>query len=181
MIASKARFGLSLKGQYTTFDDLNELLSSIWIQRLWTYQEILLASNPVVVCGNSHIIWYHFERSLLFLELSAFFDDHGITRQWTSVALSRERLQDSRFGTPHETFDLQLYSDYIKRISMGWEKLFMSIMYFYMFCAFALATVLGIAGRRVPPSLLNWARASGGLTLCVFAFVLLERYTSSKQ
>ncbi|KAF2792901.1 HET-domain-containing protein, partial [Melanomma pulvis-pyrius CBS 109.77] len=35
-------------GQYTTFKDLEELLSKDWITRLWTYQEILLASNPIV-------------------------------------------------------------------------------------------------------------------------------------
>lgn len=35
----------------TTYQDLENLLNRAWIQRVWTYQEILLANNPIVVCG----------------------------------------------------------------------------------------------------------------------------------
>ena len=54
-------------GKYTTLTDIEALLSSCWIERLWTYQEAFLASNPVVVCGNMHIQWSDFEQSVLFL------------------------------------------------------------------------------------------------------------------
>jgi hypothetical protein len=33
-----------------------------------TYQEILLATNPVVVCGDQHATWVNFERNVIFLE-----------------------------------------------------------------------------------------------------------------
>lgn len=46
---------------------LDELLDRDWIRRAWTYQEIILASNPVVVCGEKSISWSRLHRGLSYL------------------------------------------------------------------------------------------------------------------
>jgi hypothetical protein len=62
---------------------------------MWTYQEILFASTPVVICGNETLDWTRFATSLLFLDITGVADlgDHRQVyniRTWTSLILSRE-------------------------------------------------------------------------------------------
>lgn len=47
-------------------DDLDRLLGQEWLTRVWTFQEIVLASNPMLVCGKSVIPWSVLLRSLEF-------------------------------------------------------------------------------------------------------------------
>jgi hypothetical protein len=76
---------------YTTCGDLKELFSRPWIDRVWTFQELLLATHPIVVCGNAHVSWSLIEPNLqLFITLS---DLKAISTSWHSVAKSRTRLQ----------------------------------------------------------------------------------------
>ena len=53
--------------QLVDWSDLSMLLYKKWTTRVWTYQEILLASRPVLVCGLSHLDWDDFIWSLIFL------------------------------------------------------------------------------------------------------------------
>jgi len=55
---------------HSFYDDLSELLNKEWIKRLWKYQEILLASDPVIVCGHSHLPWPELALGIMFLEYS---------------------------------------------------------------------------------------------------------------
>ena len=52
-----------------TFDKcaLDELINRDWIRRAWTYQEIILASNPVIICGGKFISWSRLQRGLDYL------------------------------------------------------------------------------------------------------------------
>jgi hypothetical protein len=50
-------------------DDLDQLLSCAWTTRIWTYQEVVLASRPFLVCGLSHVAWRQFACALTFLEM----------------------------------------------------------------------------------------------------------------
>ncbi|KAF7512785.1 hypothetical protein GJ744_000352 [Endocarpon pusillum] len=130
----KPRFG----GQYTTVWDLEDLLSKDWITRLWTYQEILLASNPIVVCGDWHVPWSSFERSVLFLD-NISLDLHGMIMSWTSVALSRERLQKLSLAySGSEASALETYILFVKKI--------MNVRYWYfpIICFFILLGAPGI-------------------------------------
>lgn len=52
------------------FDDLIVLLDNVWLTRMWTYQEILLASNPILVLSNTHLQWSMLERAIIFLQYS---------------------------------------------------------------------------------------------------------------
>lgn len=38
-------------------EDLETLLDYVWASRLWTFQELLLSSNPVIVFGNTQLPW----------------------------------------------------------------------------------------------------------------------------
>jgi len=49
------------------FEDLEDLLRQDWLKRGWTYQEIILACNPVIVCGNKSMSWDNFIRGIEYL------------------------------------------------------------------------------------------------------------------
>lgn len=57
-----------LDRKQASYDDLNDVLSRPWIKRMWTFQEIVLANNPVVVCGDYHLSWQRFTWNVLCLE-----------------------------------------------------------------------------------------------------------------
>src|SRR6202034_207463 len=40
--------------------DLQELLRREWLGRGWTFQELILNCNPVIVCGTKHLDWDKF-------------------------------------------------------------------------------------------------------------------------
>lgn len=81
------------KTSFTTFDDIDDLLHREWIRRIWTYQEVLLASNPVIVCGGSCLQWSRLLWSLLFLnspnvQVRASSTQRSSILAWRKVALS---------------------------------------------------------------------------------------------
>ncbi|KAF4450205.1 hypothetical protein F53441_6639 [Fusarium austroafricanum] len=52
-------------------DVVNSLLDQSWLSRAWTFQEMTLASNPVLVCGRQQIPWLVMHQALTFIEHSA--------------------------------------------------------------------------------------------------------------
>ncbi|KAF6810774.1 heterokaryon incompatibility protein [Colletotrichum sojae] len=48
-------------------EDLDDVLGRKWIKRAWTFQEIILASNPVIVCGDEAISWDHLLQAIDYL------------------------------------------------------------------------------------------------------------------
>lgn len=79
------------------FEDLIALLDNVWLTRMWTYQEILLASNPILVLGNTHLQWSILERAIIFLQYSGVCGRlqprlNRILETWTELVLSRDRL-----------------------------------------------------------------------------------------
>jgi len=57
MIALQRQKSSLIPGSCQYIDDLYELLGRERITRIWTYQELMLATNPIVVCGKSAIHW----------------------------------------------------------------------------------------------------------------------------
>lgn len=45
-------------------NDLEYLLDREWLHRAWTFQEIILASNPIILCGNESITWTELQQGL---------------------------------------------------------------------------------------------------------------------
>jgi len=72
--------------------DLVYVFDRPWKNRLWTYQEILLASHPVIVCGTEHVRWSDFEWTLLSLRTSfRYFPRAAIA--WEAIVFDRGNLQ----------------------------------------------------------------------------------------
>lgn len=43
---------------------MDQLLDHAWLHRVWTFQEVVLASNPVIICGNQLISWSVLQQAL---------------------------------------------------------------------------------------------------------------------
>ncbi|KAH4115152.1 hypothetical protein HBH70_175310 [Parastagonospora nodorum] len=56
-----------LKDNECTYDELDKYFDCKWITRIWTYQEVILSRNPVLVRGDTQISWDRLEYSVVFL------------------------------------------------------------------------------------------------------------------
>ncbi|CZR36167.1 uncharacterized protein FPRO_03573 [Fusarium proliferatum ET1] len=56
---------------FVSQDVINTLLEQTWLSRGWTFQEMTLASNPILVYGRQHIPWLVMHQALTFIEHSA--------------------------------------------------------------------------------------------------------------
>jgi hypothetical protein len=74
-------------------DDIEELLHCTWTTRIWTYQEVILASRPVLVSGLDHLPWETFVYSMVLLNRITLMPSVG---QWTEIITSRAHYR----GTP---------------------------------------------------------------------------------
>ena len=84
------------------FEDLEDLLRQDWLKRGWTYQEIILACNPVIVCGNKSMTWDNFIRGIEYL---LFLKDCSVPSTFASVIERRARPSDF-IPTPEVTSDV---------------------------------------------------------------------------
>lgn len=57
-------FGGRTRGTGSDGGDIECLLDREWMERAWTFQEIVLASNPVIVCGEEAIGWAQLQEGL---------------------------------------------------------------------------------------------------------------------
>ncbi|KAF2501433.1 hypothetical protein BU16DRAFT_522407 [Lophium mytilinum] len=119
---------------HASYHDLDKLLTRLWIQRIWTYQEILLASNPIVVCGDAHLQWSRFAFSIIFLDsirpyrVSAFSVTPTLSTstRWKRIVSDRNRYKDlttdsyvDGTGKEHRN-KFQDYEYFVSRISLGY-------------------------------------------------------------
>lgn len=69
--ASWPKFGTGYPGlsyrQRVTTQDLEKIFECTWIERIWTFQEIVMSPHPVVVCGIVQIPWEKFSMSTMVL------------------------------------------------------------------------------------------------------------------
>ncbi|KAF2730202.1 HET-domain-containing protein, partial [Polyplosphaeria fusca] len=113
--------GLASFVNYVTTEDLEELLSRNWVDRVWTYQEILLSTHPVVVCGKRHIEWSRFAQSITFLGPIRL-PRHTNVEVWWSIVVSRLTLHDSDADSSHSASfaDLEKYADFCTRFAKSY-------------------------------------------------------------
>jgi hypothetical protein len=78
-----------------SYRDIDALLDCSWITRIWTFQEAVLARNPVVVCGHSHIDWEHFTLRIIFLSGTI---TSKCVQRWIEVVASRAIFQAENKG-----------------------------------------------------------------------------------
>ena len=103
---SWSRRFLSDNGGGTSFADIDDLLDCIWIRRIWTFQEALLAHNPIVVCGQSHIGWDQLSLSIIFLREAR--SSRHLT-SWAEVVALRAFSQDKIEGADTRSKQLKDY------------------------------------------------------------------------
>jgi len=106
----------SREAKYATQDDILHLLQRNWIRRIWTYQEILLAVSPILVCGSAHICWDRFAISLAFLngECPPL---RSCIRPWESVALSRQQMDPGYVSpNPARNCPMEVYTEFSGRM-----------------------------------------------------------------
>lgn len=48
--------------------NLDDIFGRLWITRLWTFQEVLLSGNIVIVCGTRAVPWFSLLLTLHFVE-----------------------------------------------------------------------------------------------------------------
>ncbi|KAF2804757.1 HET-domain-containing protein [Mytilinidion resinicola] len=132
----------------TTYQDIDDVLSREWITRIWTFQEILLASNPILVCGHRHLTWSRFAFSIVFLAYPAHAPDTDLLRHrggdtsrlpaWIKLVFSRARLTEPK-SRPRNTRsprpetsklnELRMYQEFLRSVLQKycnfhywWEK-----------------------------------------------------------
>jgi hypothetical protein len=82
-----------------------------------TYQEILLATNPVVVCGDQHATWINFVRNVLLLETAMNSIPLSITRPWIRSAMHRNKVHRSTTLNPNnDASELAQYVEFVRKI-----------------------------------------------------------------
>lgn len=134
------RLGLHIWSRMNTFrylthsDGLKDIFSRAWILRLWTLQEVLLARNPLLICGVKTASWQGLVYSL---ELMQFFGDKPACvlfpyqyRRWWRLWAFRSNLShqpstrddmrmplDYSDAEPSES-DIKMHKHFLQR---GWQ------------------------------------------------------------
>lgn len=89
--------------------DLNKLLHCDWIQRIWTFQEILLSANPIILCGHAQLSWSRLGHSLMFLTT---FHTFPATLRWANIVLTRELFRAGAENFTGYESNLLQYGDF---------------------------------------------------------------------
>jgi hypothetical protein len=103
-----------------TNEDLEELLTISWITRIWTYQEIILATHPVMVCGDHHIPWSQFSFGITFLHfISQFYGFEAsltaLTATWMRILVTKGHVIKHRDAS--DSNKRARYERFLDRIS----------------------------------------------------------------
>lgn len=84
-----------------TADDLVGFLDQPWVHRIWTYQELMLSTTPVIVCGQTTLPWWRFAMSILFLSsLTRIGTLATSLRSWRTLVVDRHAFQPSAYQHP---------------------------------------------------------------------------------
>lgn len=114
--------------------DLVRFLDNPWLYRVWTYQEVMLSENPVLVCGTTMMPWWRFSMSVLYLRITEHWaDKHDphkgdrtsdlfkSLRLWRALVLDRNKLHMSKRhifrSSNFTTLHLQLYNRFLSDIA----------------------------------------------------------------
>jgi hypothetical protein len=129
---------------------------------MWTYQEILLASNPILVCGHDHLDWPTFVATIAFLEYSGYFyrgDRRGYlpASAWFKLALTRDYLcYTSRDAwreypetaeTTSRSTPLRSYIEFLEAIARLDERLITKTMFLPIYILAGLLLSIEIASH----------------------------------
>ncbi|KAF5585235.1 heterokaryon incompatibility protein [Fusarium subglutinans] len=80
---------------------LLELLDQTWLYRSWTFQEVTLAPNPILVCGQEHVTWLQLYQALTFIQDST---SQFCNKGDISIVARDERRREHRLIASSEAF-----------------------------------------------------------------------------
>jgi len=82
---------------FATNEQIVEFLRCVWIERIWTFQELTLANNPVIVRGSCHLSWPRLVISFVFYVAShgSTYSNNVVLRQWLDLIIDRVCVQDA--------------------------------------------------------------------------------------
>lgn len=132
---------ISSRVQYINWHDLVYVLDRPWKGRLWTYQKILLASKPVIVCGIEHTGWSDFEWTLLLLRKTfGYLPSAAIA--WEGIALDRGKVSSTiRPAEPNVLHSLEQNEAINKRILLARRVLKTTLVCLVLTCLMTLLLV----------------------------------------
>ncbi|OQV07916.1 hypothetical protein CLAIMM_12270 [Cladophialophora immunda] len=78
---------------FASAEDITELLDREWIKRIWTYQELMLANNPILVCGDHAISWSDLAMKLATFHYTRIESTSPTLTAWRRITLTREHVQ----------------------------------------------------------------------------------------
>ncbi|KAI0152473.1 heterokaryon incompatibility protein-domain-containing protein [Hypoxylon sp. NC0597] len=88
-------------------DDLYDLLNREWFWRAWTFQELILAPNVVLICGHNHLEWTKVVTSFMMYTTAARIPLPGDLDHRTLFTSIRAPWDDSKhFTVPGPILDL---------------------------------------------------------------------------
>ncbi|KAK3208314.1 hypothetical protein GRF29_77g352807 [Pseudopithomyces chartarum] len=175
--AAPLRLLLLHSTNYVTKGDMIDLLDTAWISRLWTYQEFLLSSNPIFVCGQHHLPWPQMARAMLFLRETV--DRYGTqSSRWVNLIISKHSMLPAQ-----EASDLANYWTFILRISSVYWALVYSFvpllltLFFITIWIFFYDTGLRLGHGLTKPALYILIAFVSFLALCAAVLArCLHRY-----
>ncbi|KAK4211302.1 heterokaryon incompatibility protein-domain-containing protein [Rhypophila decipiens] len=106
----------------TTMDDIEVMLQNEWVERVWTYQELLLSRKPILVYGGYHLEWDTFAISVGSLDYTTSVDI------WFNLALARDQVHNpatvwTQIPEPSPIRRRSKFMDDVKRTARQIEKL----------------------------------------------------------
>jgi hypothetical protein len=129
--------------QYANWEDLKHLIDRPWKDRLWTYQEILLASHPIIVCGTKHVQWSDFEWTLLSLR-NMLADFPRALVAWESITFDRAQVgSTARPNGPNILQLLEEHETFVKRMLFV-RRVFNTAWRFVWLAFFTASLIVGV-------------------------------------
>lgn len=170
-----------------SYDDLDQLLSRSWITRIWTYQEIMLSTNPIVVCGDQQVPWSTFASSIIFVDYNKL--DHlplaSKLSTWKKVALIRDHISTLHRTDLIQPNRLRKYQTYVHNISQKYAvakrwKILLFVSCLFMLGAFiALMAFFGVVNRGYHPPRNSTSTSATNLTASAASSILSASFASA--
>jgi hypothetical protein len=141
---------------------------------MWTYQEILLASNPVIVCGESHIQWSRLALSIVSIhfdeKIESWIPKFPI---WSRLVIGRISLGETNRSSSHsqsnQMENIQAYQLFITKVldyyNTAMTSLFVLELFFFAGSATCIVTLV--------PKTSYLRQRAGWLTLLIIFLVFL--------
>lgn len=125
--------------QGPSIEEVEGVLDQVWIRRIWTFQEAVLANNPVIICGRQNLACNRLALSVVYLRA---FEKYPSLQAWLDLVYSRAHFQTKRNAKELTPTKLQEYKRFCD-----------SVMYFCNCLRVfpSISSVLWIIGATLVP------------------------------